>query len=154
MKMQSKATTPKQYISELPEDRKAPISRLRQEILNNLPKGMEETMSYGILGYVVPHSVYPDGYHCTPQLPLPFMNLASQKNFIAVYHMGVYASKELLDWFVSEYPKYCKRKLDMGKSCIRLKKMDDIPYELIGELTTKMNTKEWIELYESNIKKK
>jgi uncharacterized protein YdhG (YjbR/CyaY superfamily) len=152
--MQSKATTPEQYISELPEDRKEPLSRLRQEILNNLPKGMEEIMSYGMLGYVVPHSVYPDGYHCTPQLPLPFMNLASQKNFIAVYHMGVYASNELLDWFVSEYPKYCKRKLDMGKSCIRFKKMDDIPYELIGELAAKMSSKEWIELYESNIKKK
>jgi uncharacterized protein YdhG (YjbR/CyaY superfamily) len=152
--MQSKATSPEQYISELPEDRKKPISRLRQEILNNLPKGMDEIMSYGMLGYVVPHSVYPDGYHCTPELPLPFMNLASQKNFIAVYHMGVYAKKELLDWFVSEYPKYCKRKLDMGKSCIRFKNIDDIPYKLIGELVAKMNTKEWIDIYETNIKKK
>jgi len=119
--MQSKATSPKQYISELPVDRKEPISRLRNEILSNLPKEMEEVMSYGMLGYVIPHSVYPDGYHCTPELPLPFMNLASQKNFIAVYHMGVYAKKELLDWFVSEYSMYCKRKLDMGKSCIRFK---------------------------------
>jgi uncharacterized protein YdhG (YjbR/CyaY superfamily) len=152
--MQSKATSPEQYISELPEDRKKPISRLRQEILNNLPKGMDEIMSYGMLGYVVPHSVYPDGYHCTPELPLPFMNLASQKNFIAVYHMGVYAKKELLDWFVSEYPKYCKRKLDMGKSCIRFKNIDDIPYKLIGELVAKMNTKEWIDIYETNVKKK
>ncbi len=152
--MQSKATSPKQYISELPEDRKEPISRLRQEILSNLPKEMEEVMSYGMLGYVIPHSVYPDGYHCTPELPLPFMNLASQKNFIAVYHMGVYAKKELLDWFVSEYSKYCKRKLDMGKSCIRFKNIDDIPYKLIGELVAKMNTKEWIDIYETNIKKK
>ncbi len=152
--MQSKATSPKQYISELPVDRKEPISRLRNEILSNLPKEMEEVMSYGMLGYVVPHSVYPDGYHCTPELPLPFMNLASQKNFIAVYHMGVYAKKELLDWFVSEYSMYCKRKLDMGKSCIRFKNMDDIPYKLIGELAAKMNTKEWIDIYEMNIKKK
>jgi len=152
--MQSKATSPKQYISELPVDRKEPISRLRNEILSNLPKEMEEVMSYGMLGYVIPHSVYPDGYHCTPELPLPFMNLASQKNFIAVYHMGVYAKKELLDWFVSEYSMYCKRKLDMGKSCIRFKNMDDIPYKLIGELAAKMNTKEWIDIYEMNIKKK
>jgi uncharacterized protein YdhG (YjbR/CyaY superfamily) len=152
--MQSKATSPEQYISELPEDRKEPISRLRQEILKHLSKEMEEVMSYGMLGYVVPHSVYPNGYHCNPKTPLPFMNLASQKNFIAVYHMGVYAKKELLDWFVAEYPKYCKRKLDMGKSCIRFKKMDDIPYKLIGELAAKMNTKEWIDIYETNIKKK
>ncbi len=120
--MQSKATSPQEYIKELPEDRKDPISKLRQVILDNLSSGFEETMSYGMLGYVVPHLVYPDGYHCNPKTPLPFMNLASQKNFIAVYHMGVYAKKELLDWFVSEYPKYCKRKLDMGKSCIRFKK--------------------------------
>ncbi|NOY47277.1 MAG: DUF1801 domain-containing protein [Chlorobi bacterium] len=151
--MQSKATSPEQYISELPEDRKEPISRLRQEILKHLSKDMEEVMNYGMLGYVVPHSVYPDGYHCDPKTPLPFMNLASQKNFIAVYHMGVYAKKELLDWFVAEYPKYCKRKLDMGKSCIRFKKMDDIPYKLVGELAAKMNTKEWIDIYETNIKK-
>jgi len=152
--MQSKATSSEQYISELPEDRKAPITRLRQEILKHLSKEMEEVMNYGMLGYIVPHSVYPHGYHCDPKTPLPFMNLASQKNFIAVYHMGVYAKKELLDWFVAEYPKYCKRKLDMGKSCIRFKKMDDIPYKLIGELAAKMDTKEWIDIYETNIKKK
>jgi uncharacterized protein YdhG (YjbR/CyaY superfamily) len=154
MIMQSKATSPQEYIKELPEDRKEPISKLRQEILNNLPKGMEEVMSYGMLGYVVPHSVYPNGYHCTPELPLPFMNLASQKNFIAVYHMGMYASKELLDWFSKEYPKYSKRKLDMGKSCIRFKKIEDIPYKLVGELAAKMNAEEWIDIYETNIKKK
>lgn len=152
--MQSKVTSPQEYIKELPEDRKEPISKLRQVILDNLSSGFEETMSYGMLGYVVPHSVYPDGYHCNPKTPLPFMNLASQKNFIAVYHMGVYANKEILDWFVSEYPKYCKYKLDMGKSCIRFKKMDDIPYKLIGELAAKMNTREWIDVYETNIKKK
>lgn len=151
--MQSKATTPEQYISELPDDRKVVISKLRQTILENLPKGFEEQMNYGMLGYVVPHSIYPDGYHCSPELPLPFMSVASQKNFVALYHSGIYASKELYDWFVSEYPKYVKTKLDMGKSCIRFKKMETIPYELIGELCTKMSVKEWITLYEKNIKK-
>jgi uncharacterized protein YdhG (YjbR/CyaY superfamily) len=151
--MQSKATSPEQYISELPEDRKEVISKLRQTILNNLPKEFEEQMSYGMLGYVVPHSIYPDGYHCSPELPLPFMNLASQKNFVALYHSGIYASPELLNWFVSEYPKYVKTKLDMGKSCVRFKNMETIPYELIGELCTKMTVNEWITLYEKNTKK-
>lgn len=152
--MQSKAASPRQYIDELPEDRKQPIKKLRQLILDNLPKGMEETMSYGMLGYVLPHTIYPDGYHCSPELPLPFMNLASQKNFIAVYHMGMYAKKDILDWFTKEYPKHCKYKLDMGKSCVRFKKIDDIPYQLIGELTSKMSAEEWINIYEQNIKKK
>ena len=108
--MQSKAESPEQYLEELPEDRKAPISHLRQQILDNLPKSMEEAMSYGMLGYVVPHSVYPSGYHCNTKLPLPFMNLASQKNFVAVYSMALYAKKELMDWFVAEYTKRCKYK--------------------------------------------
>ena len=150
--MQSKAATPKQYLNELPEERKEPIQKLRQQILDNLPDGMEERMSYGMLGYVVPHSVYPDGYHCTPELPLPFMNLASQKNFIGVYSMAIYANKELSDWFTTEYTKRCKYKVDMGKSCIRLKRMNDIPYELIGELTARMTTDDWIKLYEDSIK--
>lgn len=150
--MQSKATSPRQYLDELPEERKEPIQKLRQQILKNLPDGMEETMNYGMLGYVVPHSVYPDGYHCTPELPLPFMNLASQKNFVAVYSMSIYAKKEILDWFTSEYAKRCKYKLDMGKSCIRFKRMNDIPYELIGELTAKISTDEWIKLYEDSYK--
>ena len=150
--MQSKATSPRQYLDELPEERKEPIQKLRQQILENLPEGMEETMNYGMLGYVVPHSVYPDGYHCTPELPLPFMNLASQKNFVAVYSMSIYAKKEILDWFTSEYAKRCKYKLDMGKSCIRFKRMNDIPYELIGELTAKISTNEWIKLYEDSYK--
>lgn len=152
--MTSNASTPEEYISELPEDRKKPLIKLRQVILDNLPKGMEEIMSYGMLGYVVPHSVYPDGYHCDPKTPLPFMNLASQKNFVAVYHMGMYAKKEILDWFTLEYPKHCKRKLDMGKSCIRFKKVDDIPYELIGKLAAKMSSEEWIDIYETNVKMK
>lgn len=152
--MQSKATSPKQYLEELSEDRKEPVSKLRQQILDNLPKGVEEAMSYGMLGYVIPHSVYPDGYHCNPKLELPFMNLASQKNFVAVYSMVLYSKKDLMDWFTSEYAKRCKYKLDMGKSCIRFKKMDDIPFDLIGELTAKVSTEEWINIYESTIKKK
>ena len=151
--MQYKADSPQDYISQLPEERQAPIARLRQIILDNLPKDMEEQMSYGMLGFVIPHSVYPDGYHCDPKTPLPFMNLASQKNFIAVYHMGMYAKKEVLDWFTTEYEKHCKYKLDMGKSCVRFKKIDDIPYELIGQLAGKMSTEEWINIYETAIKK-
>lgn len=150
--MQSKAESPKQYLEELPEDRKEPITHLRQQILDNLPEGMEEAMNYGMLGYVVSHSVYPSGYHCNTKLPLPFMNLASQKNFIAVYSMALYAKKELMDWFTSAYAKRCKYKLDMGKSCIRFKKMNDIPFDLIGELTSKISTEEWIEIYETAIK--
>ncbi|MBQ0769341.1 MAG: DUF1801 domain-containing protein [Bizionia sp.] len=152
--MQYKANTPEAYINQLPEDRKEPIEKLRQAILNNLPQEMEEVINYGMLGYVIPHSVYPDGYHCDPKTPLPFMNLASQKNFIAVYHMGMYAQKDVLDWFTQEYAKRCKYKLDMGKSCIRFKKMEAIPFDLIGELATKLSTKEWITIYENTIKKK
>ncbi len=151
--MQSKATSPEQYINELPDDRKEVIKKLRKTILDNLPEGFKEHMNYGMLGYVVPHTTYPDGYHCSPELPLPFMNLASQKNFVALYHSGIYASKELYDWFVGEYPKFVKTKLDMGKSCIRFKKLETIPYELIGELCTKMTVDEWITLYEKSIKK-
>ncbi|MEE9362440.1 MAG: DUF1801 domain-containing protein [Cellulophaga sp.] len=151
--MTSDTNTPEEYISQLPEDRKEVIIKLHKTIVANLPKGVEAIMNYGMLGYVIPHSIYPDGYHCDPKLPLPFMNLASQKNFIAFYHMGLYAQKKILDWFTSAYPEHCKYKLDMGKSCVRFKKMNDIPYELIGELVTKMNTQEWIDTYERNIKK-
>ena len=151
--MQSKATTPEQYLSELPEDRKEAMLRLRNAIKENLPQGFEEVISYGMLGYVVPHSIYPAGYHCTPKLPLPFINLASQKNFIALYHMGIYANKNLESWFVSEYPKHVKTKLDMGKSCIRFKKMDDIPFDFIGELAAKVSVEDWISNYEKAFRK-
>ena len=150
--MQSKVENPEAYLNKLPEDRKAPMITLRDTIKANLDPDFEEVMNYGMLGYVVPHTIYSQGYHCNPKLPLPFMNLASQKNFIAVYHSGMYAKKEILDWFVAEYPKHCKRKLDMGKSCVRFKTMSDIPYDLIGQLAAKMNVKEWIALYETNIK--
>lgn len=150
--MQYKASSPEDYIKQLPEERRIAISKIRELIIKNLPKGFEETMSYGMIGYVVPHSIYPNGYHCTPELPLPFLNIASQKNFVAVYSMPLYAKKDLYDWFTSECAKQCKYKLDMGKSCIRFKRMDDIPFELIGELASKMSVEDWIDLYKSNIK--
>jgi uncharacterized protein YdhG (YjbR/CyaY superfamily) len=148
--MQSDSKTPQEYVDSLPEERKLAIQKLRNSIKLNLPEGFQEEMSYGMLGYVVPHSIYPKGYHCKPNLPLPFMNIASQKNFIALYHMGIYANPELLNWFVAEYSKLVKSKIDIGKSCIRFKKMEDIPYELIGELAAKMTVSEWISIYENN----
>ncbi|HCQ14397.1 DUF1801 domain-containing protein [Flavobacterium sp.] len=151
--MQSAATTPDQYISELPEDRKIAMEQLRKIVLDNLPAGFKEVMSYGMLGYCVPHEIYPNGYHCNPKDPLPFFAIASQKNSINIYHMMLYADKELHDWFVAEYPKYSKSKLDMGKSCIRFKKTADIPYDLIGELMSKVTLDQWIERYESTLKK-
>lgn len=151
--MQSTAQTPEEYLSVLPEDRKIVMSQLRNAIIDNLPEGFEEVMSYGMLGYVVPHRLYPNGYHCSPKLPLPFISLASQKNFIALYHMGIYSDKSLLEWFVGEYPKHTKMKLDMGKSCLRFKKVDDIPLSLIGELAAKMSVEEWITIYENNLRR-
>ncbi|WP_299523714.1 DUF1801 domain-containing protein [uncultured Lutibacter sp.] len=150
--MQIKATNPEEYIAQIPEQRIPYFKKLRKTILHNLPKGFEEQMSYGMIGYVVPKSSYPDGYHCDTNLPLPFANIASQKNFIALYHSGIYANPKLLNWFVAEYPKHCKRKLDMGKSCIRFKKAEEIPFDLIAELMQKITMKEWIDLYEKNIK--
>jgi len=152
--MQYKANTADEYVAAIPEERQAVVNQLRNVIKKNLPKGFSEVISYGMIGYVVPHSLYPSGYHCDPKLPLPFMNLGSQKNFIALYHNGIYAHPELMDWFVTEYPKHVKTKLDMGKSCIRFKKIDQIPIELIGELASKMTVQQWITIYEENIKKK
>ena len=150
--MRSEVKTPTEYLDSLPEDRKEALSELRKAILKNLPKGFEECINYGMLGYVVPHSKYPNGYHCDPKLPLPFMTIASQKNFVAFYHMGIYADQKLLQWFTDEYPKHSKAKLDMGKSCIRFKKLDQIPYKLIGELVSKVSAEKWIETYENNLK--
>lgn len=151
--MISKATTVEQYMSELPEDRQAAFTKLRNTIKKNLPKGFQETMGYGMVGYVVPHSKYPAGYHCDPKLPLPFISIASQKNFIAVYHMGIYAKPELLKWFTAAHAKASAKKLDMGKSCMRYKKPGDIPFDLIGELAGKMTPDDWIECYEKNFKR-
>lgn len=145
-------TTVPAYIKTLPDERQVAMKKLRTVIQKNLPKGFQETISYKMPAYVVPHSAYPDGYHCDPALPLPFLAMASQKNFIALYHMGVYADPKLLKWFQGEWPKHVKTKLDMGKSCIRFKKMETIPYDLIGELVSKMKVQDWIDLYEKNVK--
>lgn len=146
-------TSPIDYIQQLPEERKEPMQQLRKTILESLPEGFEETIGYGMIGYVVPHSLYPAGYHCDTKLPLPFMNIASQKNFIAFYHMGIYAKPELLAWFQAEYAKRIKTKLDMGKSCIRFKKPEHIPYDLLGELVTKITVTDWIKTYEEQYKR-
>jgi hypothetical protein len=151
--MTSKATTPEQYLKELPADRKEPVTQLRNVILKNLPKGFKEEMSYGMLGYVVPHELYPPGYHCNPKLPLPFINVASQKNFIAFYHMGIYADPEISKWYETEFPKHSAAKLDKGKACTRFKKPEHIPYKLIGELVKKISVNDWIKTYEKNIKR-
>lgn len=150
--MKIDANSPEEYIEKLPEDRKKSFAYLRHTILINLPKGFEETMSYGMIGYVVPKSLYPKGYHCDNSLPLPFINIASQKNYIALYHYGIYANPELFKWFISEFPKYCTTKLDMGKSCIRFKKVDEIPFDLIAELVRKMTYEDWIKTYETTFK--
>jgi uncharacterized protein YdhG (YjbR/CyaY superfamily) len=147
--MQSKAATPQEYLNELPAERKMVMEKIRNKILENLPEGFQEVMGYGMLGYVVPHSIYPDGYHCNPKMPLPYINVASQKNFVVLHSMGLYGNKKLLEWFVAEYAKHCKTKLDMGKGCVRFKKMDDIPYELIGELAGRVSVADWIIAYEN-----
>ena len=151
--MQSKASTPDDYIQEVPDHQKEAINQLRKTILDNLPDGFEEEMSYGMIGYVVPFSIYPKGYNVKPKVPLPLINLAAQKNFIALHHLGLYTNKELLNWFTEEYPKHSKLKLDMGKGCIRFKKPDQIPYALVGELATKMGVNDWVQLYEATFLK-
>ena len=143
----------KTYIDSLEVDRKHPMIELIDVVEKNIPNGFEKIMNYGMPSFVIPHSIYPNGYHVTPDLPLPFIGIASQKKHIGFYHMGLYADSKLLDWFISEYPKYCKLKLDMGKSCIRFKNISEIPYELIGILTSKMTVKDWIDIYEQNIKR-
>lgn len=151
--MQSTATTPQAYIDSLPQERKEPMQQLREVILKNLPEGFTEVMMYGMLGYVIPHSLYPPGYHVDPKLPLSFMGIASQKNFIALYHMGLYGDPSLLSWFKEEYANASKSKLDMGKSCIRFKKPNDIPLKLIGELASRITPQDYIRMYEKNIKR-
>jgi uncharacterized protein YdhG (YjbR/CyaY superfamily) len=146
--MQSKAKTVDAYIEELPEGRKTVIRKLRKTVLQNLPEGFEEIMQYGMIGYVVPHSIYPNGYHADPKQPLPFLNIASQKNHVAVYHMGIYSDQEMQQWFLDQYHSALGKKPDMGKSCIRFRKTDEIPYALIGELVSKMSVSQWIEIYE------
>ena len=152
--MQSNAQSVEEYIGSIPDGQREWFILLRKTILENLPKGFVEQMSYGMIGYVVPHSTYPKGYHCNPKLPLPFLNIAAQKNFISLYHMGIYASTELLNWFTGEYPKHSQLKLNMGKGCIRFKNGSQIPDNLIGELVRKNEVSDWINRYESNVIKK
>ena len=151
--MQSKVATVDDYINQLSGDHKVVVQQLRHLFLEKLPSGFEEVMSYGMIGYVVPHSLYPQGYHCNPKLPLSFISIASQKNFIAIYHMGLYGDKDLYNWFIAEFPKYSKTKLDMGKSCIRFKKVNDIPYALLSLLLQKLTPQQWIALYESALER-
>jgi Domain of unknown function (DU1801) len=151
--MKQEGTTVEEILANVPEDRVEPFNRLHQAIVKNLPKGFEPGISYGGLGYVVPHTIYPAGYHCKPSEPLPFAAIASQKKSINFYHMGMYANPKLMDWFVGEFPKHSKQRMDLGKSCIRFNKIDDIPYELIGELMKKMSLDEWLKMYESELKK-
>jgi|UniRef100_UPI004049DA77 hypothetical protein len=152
--MKNEGNTPAEIVANCREDRKDVIGKMRQTILESLPKGFEEGVGYGMILYFVPHTIYPAGYHCDPKQPLPFVSLASQKNFIALYHMGLYADPALLTWFTEKYKATVSCKLDMGKSCIRFKKMTDIPFELIGELMTKISVESWIETYEKLYKKK
>lgn len=151
--MQSKAKTVSDYLLTLPDGRAEIIAALRKEIKKNLPKGFEETMQYGMISYVVPHTLYPAGYHCKPTDALPFISVASQKNHIAVYHMALYAGV-LHDWFVKAWKKASDKKLDMGKSCIRFKKEEDVPVKLMGELASKMSPRQWIDVYERTLKNK
>lgn len=151
--MQSTAKTVQEYLETLPEDRKSVMKALRETILEYLPEGFAETMTYGMITYVVPHSLYPQGYHCDPKQALPFVSIASQKNHIALYHMGLYGDQALLLWFKERWKQISSKKLDMGKSCIRFKKPEDVPLKLIGELMAKISPQEWIDVYEQNLKK-
>ena len=152
--MQYNAADPEAYIAALPEERRYAVERLRRIFRQHLPQGFEETMSYGMIAYVVPLSVYPRGYHARAGEPLPFINIASQKNHIALYHMGLYADPELLTWFKQAWKHHSSRKADMGKSCLRFKNPATIPYALIEELAPKMSCARWIELYEQQINRK
>ncbi len=152
--MKATGKTVIEILTSLPSNRVEPFNKLHNVIVKNLPKGFEAGISYGGIGYVVPHKLYPAGYHCKPSEPLPFAGIASQKKSINFYHMGIYSDPELLQWFVAEYPKHTKQKLDMGKSCIRFNKLDDIPYKFIGELMKKMSVKDWINKYETALKRK
>ena len=151
--MKVNASNIEEYIEKVPADKKKAVEELRKVVKKNIPKGFKEELSYGSIGFVIPHSLFPHGYHCNPELPLPFINIAAKKNYISLHHMGVYADKKLLDWFVKEYPKHSKSKLDMGKACIRFKKVEDIPYKLIGELTTKVTAEKWMEVCSKYAKK-
>lgn len=142
-----------EYIAQLPNDRKEAMARLREIIKGSLTEGFEEVMQYGMITYAVPHSIYPSGYHVNPKDPLPFLSIASQKNHIAFYHLGIYMFPEILKWVQEQYPKYVKTKLDIGKACIRFKNTKTIPFDLIEELCRKITVKDFIEGYEKSLSK-
>ncbi len=148
--MQSKATTVKEYLDSLPEDRRKALNKVRKVIKQNLPKGYKEGMQYGMIGYFVPHSIYPYGYHCNPKEPLPFAALASQKNHMAMYLSCVYGHEGTQDAFRKAWEKTGK-KLDMGKSCVRFKKVEDLALDVIGDTIAKVPVDEYIEFYETAI---
>ncbi|MBS1643515.1 MAG: DUF1801 domain-containing protein [Bacteroidetes bacterium] len=152
--MATQALTIDGLLDALPNDKRQVMVDLLQTLRVNLPQGFEEAISYGMISFVVPKSLYPAGYHCKPELPLPFISIAAQKNIYALYHMGIYAEPSLLNWFLAEWPKHSDKKLDMGKSCIRFKKPEHIPFELIGLLAQKMTPQAWIATYESAFVKK
>lgn len=147
------SNSPEEYINSILIERVEPFKKLRQTILDNIPEGFVETMQYNMISYVIPHSIYPAGYHCNPLEPLPFISIASMKNYIALYHMGIYSYPHVLNWFKEEYPKYVSTKLDMGKSCIRFKNMNTIPYELITELCAKITVADFIKTYDDNVRR-
>lgn len=147
--MQIIVETPDQYFEQVPEHQREAMIKLREVIKAHIPEGFEEAVGSGMVGYVVPYSLYPAGYHCKPKQPLPFVGIAAQKHFIALYHMGIYSDDNLLKWFLEAYSKATSVKLDMGKSCIRFKKPESIPFELIGELMEKITVEEWIKTYET-----
>lgn len=145
--MRSTATTIEDYLAELPEDRREAIQAVRETILKNLPAGYEEGVQYGAIGYFVPHSIYPAGYHCDPSQPVPFVGLASQKNHMGIYLMCVYGDPEHEAWFRQAWAKTGK-KLDMGKSCVRFKKIEDVPLKVIGQTIKRVPVKKFIARYE------
>ena len=147
--MQSKAKTVDEYLESLPADRREAIEAVRDIVLANLDSGYEEAMAYGMIGYGVPHRVYPKGYHTDPKQPLPFAALASQKNFMSLYLMGLYAGTSHTKWFHDAWKKSGKKKLDIGKSCIRFKKVDDLALDVIGEAIRRMPASKYIEQYEA-----
>jgi hypothetical protein len=147
--MKSHAKTVDEYLISVDIKWKASIIKLRDIINANIPQGFQEVMNYGMIGYVVPHSIYPKGYHANPKEPLPFVNLAAQKNHVAIYHMGLYGDKNLKAWFETEYGMLFGKKPNVGGACIRFKKDEDIPYSLIQELIKKIDIHEYIAHYEA-----
>lgn len=150
--MRSKATTVDAYLASLPDDRRRALEAVTATIRKNLGAGYEEGMQYGMIGYFVPHSVYPPGYHCDPKQPLPFAGLASQKNHMALYLFCVYQSEELREWFIeawqAETAKGKAGKLDMGAGCVRFKKIEDVPLGVVGKAVKKVTVKKFIAQYE------